>query len=82
MDVRYTDDALVVELADGRTVSVSLVWHPRLLQATPGQRANWSIAGGGFGIHWPDLDEDLSTEGPLRGVTAPRATIARAPGVR
>jgi hypothetical protein len=65
--VRITDDDLVVDLADGRTLSVPLAWYPRLLLATPAQRENWQIAGGGFGIHWPDLDEDLSTEGLLRG---------------
>ena len=65
MDLRCTDDSLVVDLADGRTISVPLVWYPRLLAATPAQRANWRIAGGGFGIHWPDLDEDISVAGLL-----------------
>jgi len=79
-DVRFTDDALVVDLLDGRTISVPLTWYPRLLAATPAQRANWRLAGGGFGIHWPDVDEDLSTEGLLRGAPAPRrsATAGRA----
>jgi len=71
MDVRCTDDVLVVDFADGRTISVPLVWYPRLLEAWPAQRSNWRIAGAGFGIHWPDLDEDLSTEGLLRGSPAP-----------
>jgi hypothetical protein len=62
-DVRFTDDTVIVDLLDGRTISVPLVWYPRLLSATPAQRANWRLAGGGFGIHWPDIDEDLSTEG-------------------
>ncbi len=79
MDVRCTDDALVVDLADGRTISVPLVWYPRLLEASPVQRANWRIAGAGFGIHWPELDEDLSSEGLLRGAPAPRATAIRGP---
>ena len=70
--VRFTEDALVVDLLDGRTISVPLVWYPRLLSATLAQRANWRVAGGGFGIHWPDIDEDLSTEGLLRGAPAPR----------
>lgn len=70
--VRFTEDDLVVDLLDGRTISVPLVWFPRLLSATPEQRANWRVAGGGFGIHWPDVDEDLSTEGLLRGAPAPR----------
>ena len=66
-DVRFTDDSLIVDLLDGRTIAVPLVWYPRLLSATPAQRANWRTAGGGFGIHWPDIDEDLSTEGLLPG---------------
>jgi Protein of unknown function (DUF2442) len=81
-DVRFTEDVLVVDLLDGRTISVPLVWYPRLLSATPEQRANWRIAGGGFGIHWPDVDEDLSTDGLLRGAPAPRgsAPTSRATG--
>jgi hypothetical protein len=75
-DVRFTDDALIVDLLDGRAISVPLAWYPRLLSATPEQRANWRIAGGGFGIHWPDVDEDLSTEGLLRGAPAPRRSAA------
>lgn len=72
-DVRVTDDLLIVALADGRTISVPLAWYPRLRNATPSQRANWTLAGAGFGIHWPDLDEDLTTEGLLRGCPAPDA---------
>ena len=81
-DVRLTEDLLVVDLLDGRTISVPLAWYPRLLAATAEQRANWRVAGGGFGIHWPDVDEDLSTEGLLRGAPAPRpsATTRRATG--
>ena len=70
--VSFTDDALSVDLEDGRTITVPLAWYPRLLHATPEQRADWQIAGGGFGIHWPQIDEDLSTEGLLRGAPAPR----------
>lgn len=70
-DARIEDDTLVVELADGRTISAPLAWFPRLLDATPKQRANWKIAGGGFGLHWPDIDEDISTEGLLRGAPSP-----------
>jgi hypothetical protein len=73
LDVAFNDDALSVSLRDGRVISVPLVWYPRLLKATPAQRKNWKIAGGGYGIHWPDIDEDLSTEGLLRGARAPRA---------
>jgi hypothetical protein len=75
-DVRFTDDLLVVDLLDGRTISVPLVCYSRLLSATPEQRANLRIAGGGFGIHWPDVDEDLTTEGLLRGAPAPRGSAA------
>lgn len=71
-DVRCEEDTLSVDLTDGRTITVPLAWFPRLLHATPEQRANWKIAGAGFGIHWPDIDEDLSTEGLLRGAPAPR----------
>ena len=72
-DVHCTESALVVDLMDGRTISVPLAWYPRLAKGTPEQRANWEICGGGYGIHWPDLDEDLSTEGLLRGAPAPKA---------
>ncbi len=71
-DVHVTEDTLSVDLIDGRTIIVPLVWYPKLLHATPGQRANWQICGGGYGIHWPDIDEDLSTEGLLKGAPAPR----------
>lgn len=74
--VRCTRDTLSVDLLDGRTIAVPLAWYPRLLNATPRQRANWKVCGGGYGIHWPDIDEDLSTEGLLRGAPAPRATAA------
>jgi hypothetical protein len=66
------DEATVrADLADGRSISVPLAWYPRLLHALPEQRANFEISGGGYGIHWPDLDEDLSSEGMLRGAPAP-----------
>lgn len=71
-DVRCTDDDLIVDLMDGRTISVPLAWYPRLSSATPKQRADWVVGGGGYGIHWPQIDEDLSTEGLLRGAPAPR----------
>jgi len=74
LDVAFSDDALSLSLRDGRVISVPLVWYPRLLNATPAQRKNWKIAGGGYGIHWPDVDEDLSTEGLLRGAPAPRGS--------
>jgi hypothetical protein len=59
-------------LADGRTISAPLAWYPRLLHATPEQRTNWQVAGAGYGIHWPEIDEDISVEGLLRGAPAPR----------
>jgi hypothetical protein len=78
LDVAFSDDALSVSLRDGRVISVPLVWYPRLLNATPAQRKNWKIAGGGYGIHWPDVDEDLSTEGLLRGAKAPKGNVPSA----
>lgn len=71
-DVRCTDDDLIVDLMDGRTISVPLAWYPRLASAPAEQRADWVICGGGYGIHWPQIDEDLSTEGLLRGAAALR----------
>jgi len=68
--VHFTGDTLAVDLADGRTIIVPLAWFPRLLNATPEQRAHWKVIGAGFGIHWPEIDEDLSTEGLLRGAPA------------
>jgi hypothetical protein len=69
-DVHFTEDTLAVDLSDGRTIVVPLTWYPRLLEATAEQRSRWKISGAGFGIHWPDIDEDLSTEGLLRGAPA------------
>lgn len=69
--VRFEDDRLIVDLADGRTIAVPIAWYPRLADATPAQRAHWEVAGAGYGIHWPEIDEDLSTEGLLRGAPAP-----------
>ena len=70
-DVAFTEDSISVDLMDGRTISAPLLWYPRLSHATAEQLANWQISGGGYGIHWPDIDEDLSTEGLLRGAPAP-----------
>ena len=69
-DVHFTEDTIAVDLMDGRTIIVPLVWYPRLLEASSEQLRNWKISGAGYGIHWPDLDEDLSTEGLLRGAPA------------
>jgi hypothetical protein len=71
-DVSFSEDSLCVALRDGRKISVPLTWYPKLLRATTQQRNNWKVAGGGYGIHWPDIDEDLSTEGLLRGAPSPR----------
>ncbi len=66
-EVTVTADTLTVELSDGRTISVPLDWYPRLVHATPEERNRWQLIGGGQGIHWPALDEDLSVEGLLAG---------------
>jgi len=67
MNVRIDDDSLIVSLMDGRTISAPLAWFPRLANGSAEQRLNWQISGAGYGIYWPELDEDLSTEGLLRG---------------
>ena len=75
-NVSFTEDTIAVDLMDGRTIVVPLVWYPRLLNGSSEQLANWEVCGGGYGIHWEDLDEDLSTEGMLRGAPAPRKSRA------
>ena len=75
LDVRFDAASLIVDLMDGRSISVPLAWYPRLLHATPDERSAWEKAGAGYGIHWPMIDEDLSTEGLLRG--APAASRGR-----
>ncbi len=70
-NVKFTKDTLSVALRDGRTITVPLAWYPRLLNASAAERKNWRVVGGGYGIHRPDIDEDLSTEGLLRGAPAP-----------
>lgn len=67
LSVQVTGDTLVVDLQDGRTVSVPLAWYPRLFHGTRAERENWRLIGRGEGIHWPDLDEDISIEGLLAG---------------
>ena len=66
-NVQITDDALIVDLSDGRTVSVPLAWFPRLLHGTLEERNKWRLIGEGEGIHWPDLDEDISVENLILG---------------
>jgi hypothetical protein len=65
--VTASDEALIVDLADGRTITVPLAWFPRLARGTSAERANWRFIGRGAGIHWPDLDEDISVESLLAG---------------
>ena len=77
-DVRVSDEELTVRLADGRTISVPLEWYPRLHKATAAQRANWSLIGEGDGIHWPEIDEDISTIGLLEGCPSVEYTRAKA----
>jgi hypothetical protein len=66
-NVIVTDDSLTVDLNDGRSISVPLAWYPRLLRATPAERNNWRLIGDREGIHWPELDEDISVENLLQG---------------
>ncbi len=70
--VEMTENQLTVRLRDGRTISVPLTWYPRLLHATTKQRNAWKIVGAGYGLHWEEIDEDLSTEGLLRGAPSPQ----------
>jgi hypothetical protein len=72
-NVEISDDTLTVDLSDGRRLAVPLAWFPRLLHATEEQRRNWELLGDGQGIHWPEIDEDLSVAGLLRGTRAPEA---------
>jgi hypothetical protein len=65
--ITITDDTLLVDLEDGRTISVPIGWYPRLAHGTPLERAHFQISGAGYGIHWPDLDEDIGVEGLLLG---------------
>ena len=71
-DVQVSPDEIIAHLADGRVISVPLAWSWRLSEATPKQRANFRLIGSGQGVHWPDVDEDISVEGMLHGVPAHR----------
>ena len=68
--IEITEDLIIADLLDGRTISIPLAWSWRLSDATPNQRENYEFIGDGQGIHWPDIDEDISAEGMLRGVLA------------
>lgn len=74
-DVSFGEDSFTVELMDGRSIRTPLAWFPRLLHAAVEERRNWHISAAGYGIHWPDVDEDISTEGLLRRAPAPRGSI-------
>jgi hypothetical protein len=76
-DVRVTAEALTVRLMDGRTISAPLEWYPRLHRASPAQRANWRLIGEGHGIHWPDVDEDISTIMLIEGLPSVEYTRAK-----
>ncbi len=76
--LEITADELVVSLVDGRIISVPLAWYPRLADASPSQRSQWELLGDGEGIHWPELDEDLSVAGLLLGNKAPGAATNNA----
>jgi len=73
LNIEMTDDEVIAHLMDGRTIAVPLVWSWRLSEATPQQRQNFAILGDGQGIHWPDIDEDISVEGMLYGSPAHRS---------
>ncbi|MFM7551157.1 MAG: DUF2442 domain-containing protein [Cyanobacteriota bacterium] len=75
MHVSSTDDFLVVELEDGRTISAPLDCYPSLFHASQKGRDDWEVTGSGFGIHWPTIDEDVSVEGLLRGAPASRVRV-------
>ena len=71
-NIQVTDETITAVLADGRTISVPLAWSWRLSDATPEQRSNFEIIGNGLGVHWTDIDEDISAKGMLYGIPAPR----------
>ena len=78
-NVLSDQDFLQVDLMDGRSIRVPLAWFPSLLNATEAQRRDWEVCGGGYGIHWPQIDEHLSAEGLLRGAPAPRLVAGGTP---
>lgn len=76
VNVHSTEDTLTVDLSDGRTISVPLGWYPRLEHASPEERKNWRFIGKGQGIHWEDIDEDISVEGLLAGKPSTESQIS------
>ena len=81
-NIIITAGTITAQLVDGRTISVPLAWSWRLSEATPKQRANWEIIGDGHGVHWPDIDEDISAEGMLYGIPAPRPRTSSKSGLK
>ena len=80
--IEVTEDTITARLVDGRVISVPLAWSWRLSEATPAQRANWELIGDGYGVHWPDVDEDISAEGMLHGTPAHRPSSGRSSRTR
>jgi len=74
-EIKVTEDTITAFLVDGRIISVPLVWSWRLAEATPEQRGNYKFIGDGLGVHWPDIDEDISAEGMLNGTPAPHPRV-------
>ena len=74
LDVTIDDDSLTLHLADGRAISAPLTWYPRLNRAAPATRQNWELCAAGLGVHWPELDEDISSAGMLQGQPTRRRT--------
>ena len=81
-DISVTEETITAQLLDGRIISVPLAWSWRLSEASPKQRANWRIIGDGHGVHWPDIDEDISAEGMLYGIPAPRSRAPSMPRLK
>jgi hypothetical protein len=75
-NITVTEDTLSVDLSDGRTISVPLAWYPRLTYASQSEKNNWRLIGKGYGIHWEDLDEDISVEGLLAGKPSGESQIS------
>jgi len=76
VNIAVTEDTLTVDLEDGRTLAVPLGWFPRLTHGTPAERANFQISGAGYGIHWPELDEDVGVEGLLLGKKSTESALS------
>ena len=76
-DIKVSKDTITAHLTDGRTISVPIAWSWRLAEATPEKRANYQIIADGHGVHWPDIDEDISAEGMLYGTPAPRPKLSK-----